>query len=68
MTARQALRHERRQMLAERKRRERIQMAKALLVVVFVIALYALAGTMDYHDDQTQLASWAEQGIAIQRW
>lgn len=68
MTAAQALRHERRQMLAEKRRRERIQMAKAILAVIFVLALYALAGTMDYHDDQAQLAFWEEQGVTVQRW
>lgn len=68
MTAQQTLRYERRQMLAEKRRRERIQMAKAILAMISVLVLYALAGTIDYHDDQAQLASWSERGIAIQRW
>lgn len=68
MTAAQALRYERRQMLAERRRRERIETAKAILALLLILAAFGIAGAMEHHDDSAQLAYWREQGITVSRW
>lgn len=67
MTA-QALRYERRRMLAERRRRERIEMAKAILALLLILAAFGIAGAMDSHDDAAQLAYWSARGVTVQRW
>ena len=68
MTAAQALRYERRQMLAERRRKERIETAKAILALLLILAAFGIAGALDSHDDSAQLAMWQEQGVTVSRW
>lgn len=68
MTAAQALRYERRQMLAERRRKERIETAKAIVFILLILAAFGIAGAMEHHDDSAQLAYWQEQGITVSRW
>lgn len=68
MTAAQALRYERRQMLAERRRKERIETAKAVIFILLILAAFGIAGAMEHHDDSAQLAHWQEQGITVSRW
>ena len=68
MTEGQLLRYERRQRLAAIKRERRIESIKALIILLAIIALFAIAGTMDYDDRVRDLnsigpsASWWEVG------
>ena len=68
MTATQALRRERRRQRELQRRQDVRDAITGALVIVIILALLAIAGTMDYHDDQMQLAYWAERGVIVQRW
>lgn len=68
MTAQQALRAERRRMLAEKRRQHIIEDLLTLLGLIAIILAFAIAGTMDYYDEQAQHAHWAEQGVTLGRW
>ena len=68
MTEAQLLRAERRERLAAIKRERRIESIKALLVIIAILAAFALAGTIDYADRVSNLTDmlpspeWAEVG------
>lgn len=38
-----------------------------ILVMLVLIALFAIVGTMDYEDEQREIAYWESQGIHIAR-
>ena len=68
MTEAQMLRYERRERLAAIKRERRIETIKAAIAILVTIALFAIAGTMDYTDRVNNLnnmlpsESWWEVG------
>lgn len=68
MTATQMMRHQRRVARVAQERRERTERALAVVLLLFMLVAFAIGGTMDYHDDQAELASWQELGITVQRW
>ena len=39
-----------------------------ILVTLLILAAFAFAGTMDYQDEQAEIAYWESQGITIHRW
>lgn len=51
-----------------RRDREEPHPLLGVLLLALVLAAFAMAGTMDYHDDQAALEYWAKRGITIQRW
>lgn len=68
MTTTQAMRYERRRQ-RELERCQRIRETIQIAVFIFFALLaFCMAGTMDYQDEQAQLAHWESQGITIQRW
>ena len=68
MTTTQFMRYERRSR-RELERRRRIRDAvRAGIIIAFALLAFSIAGTMDYHDQQSELAYWAERGVSIQRW
>ena len=67
MTAQQAMRYERRRQRELQRQREIKDTLMGILVILFILAAFAFAGTMDYHDEQAQLAYWESQGIHIAR-
>lgn len=38
-----------------------------MLVTLILIALFSIVGTMDYQDEQREIAYWESQGIHIAR-
>ena len=68
MTAQQAMRYERRRQRELEQRKQFRDTITAILVILFILAAFALAGAMDYQDEMNQLAYWAERGVTIQRW
>lgn len=68
MTATQTMRYKRRVARVAQERRERTERALAVVLLLFMLIAFAIGGTMDYHDDQAELASWQELGITVQRW
>jgi len=68
MTATQMMRHQRRAARVAQERREKTERALAVVLLLFMLVAFAIGGTMDYHDDQAELASWQELGITVQRW
>ena len=68
MTATQTMRYQRRVARVAQERRERTERALAVALLLFMLVAFAIGGTMDYHDDQAELANWQELGVTIQRW
>lgn len=60
MTTSQMLRAERRAQRARVERGERMQTAIGALFLIALLAVFAVAGTMDYHDQQVYRESWYE--------
>ena len=60
MTTSQALRAERRAQRARLDHDERMQTALAAITLILILAVFAVAGTMDFHDQQVYRQSWAE--------
>jgi len=56
ITPQQALRAERRRLVAERRRRERIETIKGLVGIALLLLALGIAGTMDYEDRVADLA------------
>ena len=70
MTTSQALRYERRRQQALQEQRARQALREAIigmLVTLILIALFSIVGTMDYQDEQREIAYWESQGIHIAR-
>ncbi|MBQ9317405.1 MAG: hypothetical protein IJ203_11375 [Atopobiaceae bacterium] len=67
MTAQQAMRMKRRRIQAEQQRKERIELLAGIAALIFILIAFAIAGTMDYQDEQRELAYWESQGIHIVR-
>lgn len=70
MTKSQALRYERRRQEELQRQRARQALKDAIvgiLVMLVLIALFAIVGTMDYEDEQREIAYWESQGIHIAR-
>lgn len=68
MSTTQAMRYERRAARAAQERRERCEMAAGIAALIVFLLAFAIAGTMDFQDEQRELAFWESQGITIQRW
>lgn len=68
MTAAQALRYERRQAVAQMRRERRLEAAKGAVLIALMLILFTIAGTMEYHDAQSQSDFWADQGVTIGGW
>lgn len=60
MTAQQALRYERRRQRELKERQEVRETFTAVLALLLTLAAFALAGTMDAHDEQVYRESWYE--------
>lgn len=60
MTTSQMLRAERRAQRARLDHDERIQTAFAAITLILILAVFAVAGTMDFYDQQVYQQSWAE--------
>ena len=60
MTTSQMLRAERRAQRAQLERDERVQTALAALFLIALLTVFAVAGTMDYHDQMVYRESWYE--------
>lgn len=56
VTPQQALRAERRRLVAERRRRERIETIKGLVGIALLLMALGIAGSMDYEDRVADLA------------
>jgi hypothetical protein len=56
VTPQQALRAERRRLVAERRRRERIETIKGIVGIALLLLALGIAGTMDYEDRIADLA------------
>lgn len=56
VTPQQALRAERRRLVAERRRRERIETIKGIIGIALLLMALGIAGTMDYEDRVADLA------------
>lgn len=70
MTKSQALRYERRRQEELQRQRARQALKDAIvgiLVMLALIALFAIVGTMDYEDEQREIAYWESHGIHIAR-
>lgn len=68
MTQAQVLRQHRREQRLERERAERRENVMALLFLMALLLAFAIAGTVDYQTEQTEIARWQERGVTIQRW
>ena len=60
MTTSQALRAERRAQRERMERDERMQTALAALFLIALLGIFAVAGTMDFYDQQAYQQSWYE--------
>lgn len=67
MTTTQALRQRRHEREQER-RQQRADAIKAAAFIIFALAAFAIAGTVDYKTEQADLAHWESMGVTIQRW
>ena len=56
VTPQQALRAERRRLVAERRRRERIETIKGLIGIALLLMALGIAGSMDFEDRVADLA------------
>ena len=56
VTPQQALRAERRRLVAERRRRERIETIKGLVGIALLLLALGIAGSMDFEDRVADLA------------
>ncbi len=63
-----AMRQARRERRAARERKERIDLAIAIVTLFLMLVAFGIAGTFDYEDEQRQLAFWAERGVVLQEW
>ena len=68
MTATQMMRYERRVAKAAQERREREELVAAILALLLILTAFAIAGTMDFHDEARDLAYWRDRGVIVQRW
>lgn len=68
MTTTQALRYERRRRREIERQRKLRETLLAILTILYILAAFTFAGTMDYYDDQRELAYWAERGVTVGRW
>lgn len=68
MTPAQELRLERRRAVAEMRRERRLAIIKGTIAVLLALAAFCVAGTLDYHDEQAELARWESLGITVARW
>ena len=57
MTESQMLRYERRERLAQIKRERMIETIKAAILIVLMLVAFAIAGTMDFADRESNLAN-----------
>lgn len=60
MTTSQMLRAERRAQRAQLERGERMQTAVGALALILILAIFAVAGTVDYQSQVAYQQSWAE--------
>lgn len=60
MTTSQALRAERRAQRARLDHDERMQTAFAAITLILILAIFAVAGTVDYQSQVAYQQSWAE--------
>ena len=67
MTAQQAMRYERRRQRELQRREDIKSTVYAILVLAFIFAAFAFAGTLDYQDEQREIAYWESRGIHIVR-
>lgn len=58
MSTSQALRYERRRQRELHERQEIRETVAGILAIVLILTAFALAGTMDYHDQQVYEQSW----------
>ena len=58
MSTSQALRNERRRQRELKERQEIRETIAGILAIVLILATFALAGTMDAHDEQVYRESW----------
>lgn len=56
VTPQQALRAERRRLVAERRRRERIETIKGIIGIALLLMALGIAGSMDFEDRVADLA------------
>ena len=63
VTPQQALRAERRRLVAERRRRERIETIKGLIGIALLLMALGIAGSMDYEDRIADLAGRPRAGV-----
>lgn len=68
MTEAQIMRYKRRAERAAKERKERLDTALGILILVLFLAAFALAGTIDREIERHDLAFWAERGVTVQRW
>ena len=64
---RRQARLERRQERIEQERRELRETILGIVALIFLLMAFIWAGTMDYQDEQREIAYWESQGIHIVR-
>lgn len=68
MAAQQALRYERRAQRELQRRQQVRETVLAILFILYILVAFAIAGTSDFHDEQSEIAYWESQGVTIHRW
>ena len=47
---------------------QRVEFAVYGVVAMVVLVVFGLLGSMEYADEQAELAYWAERGVTVSRW
>lgn len=68
MTQSQMLRYKRRMARAAQERRERTEVAFGIIFILITLAMFGIAGAVDYQNEVSELALWASRGVTIARW
>lgn len=50
------------------RRDQRVEFAVYAVAILIILLMFGFAGSMDYADEQREIAYWAERGIEIARW
>lgn len=50
------------------RRERRIETIKGIAAILLALAIFCIAGTLDFHDEQSEISRWESQGITIARW
>lgn len=50
------------------RRERRIEIIKGITAILLALALFCIAGTLDYHDEMAEISRWESQGVTIARW